>query len=82
MIVKRALEEPCRQIVENAGRRGASVDRRDKVNERNGPNRGYDAESMEYVDMLQAASSTRPRSKRSRCRTRRRSRRCCSPPRR
>jgi hypothetical protein len=39
--VKRALEEPIRQIVE-------------KVKSETAPNRGYDADSMEYVDMVQA----------------------------
>ena len=52
MIVKRALEEPIRQIVENAGLEGSVIV--EKVKSETAPNRGYDAESMEYVDMLQA----------------------------
>src|SRR6184192_340447 len=40
-IVKRALEEPIRVIVE-------------KVKSETVPNRGYDADSMEYVDMVAA----------------------------
>jgi len=52
MIVKRALEEPIRQIVENAGAEGSVIV--EKVKSETAPNRGYDAESMEYVDMLQA----------------------------
>ena len=52
MIVKRALEEPIRQIVENAGAEGSVIV--EKVKSETVPNRGYDAESMEYVDMLQA----------------------------
>ncbi|PYN41085.1 MAG: chaperonin GroEL [Candidatus Rokuibacteriota bacterium] len=52
MIVKRALEEPIRQIVENAGLEGSVIV--EKVKSETVPNRGYDAESMEYVDMLQA----------------------------
>jgi chaperonin GroEL len=52
MIVKRALEEPIRQIVENAGAEGSVIV--EKVKSETGPNRGYDAESMEYVDMMQA----------------------------
>jgi len=52
MIVKRALEEPIRQIVENAGAEGSVIV--EKVKSETVPNRGYDAESMEYVDMMQA----------------------------
>jgi len=52
MIVKRALEEPIRQIVENAGLEGSVIV--EKVKSETVQNRGYDAESMEYVDMLQA----------------------------
>ncbi len=52
MIVKRALEEPIRQIVENAGAEGSVIV--EKVKSETVANRGYDAESMEYVDMVQA----------------------------
>jgi chaperonin GroEL len=52
MIIKRALEEPIRQIVENAGLEGSVIV--EKVKAETVPTRGYDAESMEYVDMLQA----------------------------
>src|SRR5216117_2866131 len=51
-IVKRALEEPIRQIVENAGLEGSVVV--EKVKAEPVATRGYDAESMEYVDMMQA----------------------------
>jgi len=51
-IVKRALEEPIRQIVENAGLEGSVVV--EKVKAFQVPTEGFDAESMEYVDMLQA----------------------------
>jgi chaperonin GroEL len=51
-IVKRACEEPIRQIVENAGLEGSVIVER--VKSETVPNRGYDAESMDYVDMLQA----------------------------
>jgi len=51
-IVKRALEEPIRQIVENAGLEGSVVV--EKVKAFQVPTQGFDAESMEYVDMLQA----------------------------
>ena len=52
MIVKRALEAPIRQIVENAGAEGSVIV--EKVKSETAPNRGYDAETMEYVDMVQA----------------------------
>jgi len=52
MIVKRALEEPIRQIVENAGLEGSVIV--EKVKSETVANRGYDADSMEYVDMVQA----------------------------
>jgi chaperonin GroEL len=51
-IVKRALEEPIRQIVENAGQEGSVVV--EKVKAASSPSQGFDAESNEYVDMLQA----------------------------
>ncbi len=51
-IVKRALEEPIRQIVENAGLEGSVVV--EKVKAATVLNQGFDAESMDYVDMLQA----------------------------
>jgi chaperonin GroEL len=52
MIVKRALEAPIRQIVENAGLEGSVIV--EKVRLATAPNHGYDAETMAYVDMLQA----------------------------
>jgi chaperonin GroEL len=51
-IVKRALEEPIRQIVENAGHEGSVVV--EKVKAASAVANGFDAESNEYVDMLQA----------------------------
>src|SRR5436309_14211257 len=51
-IVNGALEEPIRQIVENAGLEGSVIV--EKVKSETVPNRGYDADSMEYVDMVQA----------------------------
>ncbi len=50
-IVKRALEEPIRQIVENAGLDGAVVAERAK-NEKKGI--GYDAAKMEWTDLVKA----------------------------
>ena len=49
-IVKRSLEEPLRQIVNNAGAEGSVVVEKVKANK---TNFGFDAESMEYQDMLQ-----------------------------
>src|SRR5713226_9142745 len=51
-IVRRALEEPIRRIVENACLEGSVVV--EKVKAETVPTRGFDAESMEFVDMLQA----------------------------
>ena len=50
-IVKRALEEPIRQIAENAGLDGAVVAEKAK-NEKKGI--GFDAAKMEWVDMIKA----------------------------
>jgi chaperonin GroEL len=52
MIVRRALEEPIRQIVENAGAEGSVII--EKVKAETVATRGFDAETMEFVDMLQA----------------------------
>jgi chaperonin GroEL len=51
-IVRRALEEPIRQIVENAGLEGSVII--EKVKAEKTPTRGFDADSMEFVDMIQA----------------------------
>src|SRR5687768_15783782 len=51
-IVRRALEEPIRQIVENAGFEGSVVV--EKVRGMVPITRGFDAETNEYVDMIQA----------------------------
>ena len=51
-IVRRALEEPIRQIVENSGLEGSVVV--EKVKNSQVANYGFDAEGMEYVDMMQA----------------------------
>jgi chaperonin GroEL len=50
-IVKRALEEPIRQIAENAGLDGAVIAERAK-SEKKGM--GFDAAKMEWVDMMKA----------------------------
>ena len=49
-IVKRALEEPVRQIAANAGAEGSVVVGR--VREDKNPNGGYNAATDEYVDMI------------------------------
>ncbi len=49
-IVKRALEEPMRQIVANSGQEGAVIV--DKVRSAKASSYGYNAESGEYGDLL------------------------------
>jgi chaperonin GroEL len=51
-IVRRALEEPIRQIVQNAGLEGSVVV--EKVKMAKDTAYGFNAESNEYVDMMQA----------------------------
>ena len=51
-IVRRALAQPTRDIVENAGADGALVV--GKLQERGDRNFGYDAQRGEYVDMVKA----------------------------
>ena len=51
-IVKRALEEPIRQIVNNAGIEGSIVV--EKVKHSKEVNYGFDADKEEYVDMIKA----------------------------
>jgi len=50
-IIRRALEEPVRQISTNAGAEGSIVVQRLKEME---TNQGFDAERLEYVDMFEA----------------------------
>ncbi len=52
MIVRRALEEPIRRIVENAGLEGSVIV--EKVKAEKSVTRGFDAESLQFVDMIQA----------------------------
>ncbi len=49
--LKKALEEPMRLIVENAGEEGSVVI--EAVKQSKEPNFGFDAEAIEYVDMLE-----------------------------
>jgi len=51
-IVRRALEEPIRRIVENAGLEGSVVV--EKVKAASASTQGFDAERNEYVDMMKA----------------------------
>ena len=51
-IVKKALEEPIRQIVNNAGLESSVIV--DKVKSSDKQNYGFDAQKEEYVDLLQA----------------------------
>jgi len=51
-IIRRALQTPIRQIVENAGHDGAVV--AGKLMEQKDKNRGFDAQSGTYVDMIKA----------------------------
>jgi chaperonin GroEL len=51
-IVRRALEEPLRQIVQNAGAEPSVV--LDRVKKESDPNTGYDASTGSYVDMLKS----------------------------
>jgi chaperonin GroEL len=51
-IVRRALEEPLRQIVQNAGLEGSIVV--EKVRSSTDTAQGFDAESNTYVDMVKA----------------------------
>ncbi|HXH09886.1 MAG TPA: chaperonin GroEL [Alphaproteobacteria bacterium] len=50
-IIRRALEEPARQIATNAGSEGSVVVQRLKEM---GPTQGFDAERLDYVDMFEA----------------------------
>ena len=51
-IVKRALEEPARQIAHNAGHEGAVVVGR--IRESSEANFGFDADKGEFVDLVKA----------------------------
>jgi chaperonin GroEL len=51
-IVMKALEEPIRQLVHNAGVEGSVVV--EKVKDSKDINHGFDAQEEEYVDMMKA----------------------------
>lgn len=51
-IIKKALEEPIKQIVNNAGLEGSIIV--EKVKASDDPNYGFDAQKEEYTDMMKA----------------------------
>src|SRR6185436_1739806 len=51
-IIRRALEEPLRQIVQNAGKEGAVVV--EKVRKDKNPNFGYNAATENFEDLVEA----------------------------
>lgn len=51
-IIRRSIQSPIRQIVENAGKEGSIIV--GKLLEQKDPNYGYDAQKDEYVDMVKA----------------------------
>jgi chaperonin GroEL len=51
-IVKRALEEPLRQIAQNAGREGAVIVER--IRSEKGDNFGFNAQTEEFEDLVKA----------------------------
>jgi chaperonin GroEL len=51
-IIRRALEEPIRQIAANAGMEGSVIV--EKVRNDKNPSAGYNAQTEEYVDMIKA----------------------------
>jgi chaperonin GroEL len=51
-IVRRAMEEPLRQLVANAGEEGAVI--LGKVRESNNPNFGYNAQTGKFEDLVKA----------------------------
>jgi chaperonin GroEL len=53
-IVRRALEEPMRQLARNAGKEGAIIIEEVRRRNSNGSRIGYDVISNEYVDMVGA----------------------------
>ena len=77
-IVRRAVEAPLRKIANNAGVEGSIVVQR--VKESKDATSATTRRPTTTKTWSRPASSTRPRSCARRCRTRRRSRRCCSPP--
>jgi chaperonin GroEL len=53
-IMKRALEEPTRQLVNNAGLEGSVVVQNLRERQRNNPNEGFDVVTEQYTDLVKA----------------------------
>ena len=70
-IVRKALQWPARQIAENSGTDGSIIV--GKLLDSKDVNYGYDAQKGEFTDLSRPASSIRPKSCGTRCRTPRRS---------
>jgi chaperonin GroEL len=79
-IIRRAVEEPLRMIVQNAGAEGSIVLEKVRSNESN--TFGYNALTDTYEDLVQAGVIDPTKVTRTRSRTPRRSRASCSRPRR
>jgi len=71
-IVKRAVEEPIRQIANNAGYEGSVIV--NQVKELEDVNMGFDAQNEKFVDMIKAGIIDPTKVVRSLSRTPRRSR--------
>jgi chaperonin GroEL len=54
VIVRRALEEPMRQLARNAGKEGAIIIEEVRRRNQNGSMIGYDVIADEYIDMVEA----------------------------
>jgi len=54
VIVRRALEEPMRQLARNAGQEGAVIIEEVRRRQKNGGRTGYNVLTDEYVDMVKA----------------------------
>ena len=67
-IIRRALEEPIRQIAANAGMEGSVIV--EKVRNDKNASGGYNAATEEYVDMIKAGIIDPTKVSRLRCRTR------------
>jgi chaperonin GroEL len=74
-IVKRALEEPLRQIVTNSGEKGAIAV--GKIRESEEPNFGYNAQTDKFEDLVKAGVIDPTKVTRTALRTRPRSQPSC-----
>ena len=53
-ILKRALEEPTRQLVNNAGLEGSVVIQNLRERQKKNPNEGFDVVTEQYTDLVKA----------------------------